>query len=99
MDVKINRQEAQKVADAVRSRFAAGMVRALEVGMSFDNDGDECIEIVIHLDKDYKEEDLLKGASGLNGHVIGVLRSDDLKHLKHLYPYIRYAEGELNDES
>ena len=98
MNVEISRQEAQKVADAVRSRFTTGIVRALDVGISFDNDGDECIEIVIHLDKDYKEEDLLKGAAGLNGHVIGVLR-DNLKHLRHLYPYIRYAEGELDADS
>ena len=95
MDVKITRQDAEEVAKVVRGRFDADIVRGLDMRLSHDHDGDECIRIVIHLDKDYKEEDLLKGSDDMNGHVIETLRDE----LKHLYPYIRYAEGELDDES
>ena len=56
--------------------------------LSTDHDGDDCIRIVVRLDKNYKEEDFLKGVVGLNGHVIDVLRDD----LKHLFPYIRFKK-------
>ena len=95
MDVKITRQDAEKVAEVIRGRFDADIVRGLDMRLSYDHDGDECIRIVIHLDKDYKEEDLLKGSADMNSHVIDTLR----KELKHLYPYIRYAEGELDAEA
>ena len=88
MDVEITDEDAEDVAEVIRNQFADGMVRGLEMGLSYDHDGDECIRIVVHLNKDSKEKDFLKGVVGLNGHVIDVLRDD----LKHLYPYIRFAE-------
>ena len=95
MDVKITRQDAEKVAEVIRGRFDADIVRGLDMGLSYDHDGDECIRIVVHLDKNPDEEVFRRGVGGVNGDVIDVLRDE----LKHLYPYIRFAEGELDDES
>ena len=95
MDVKITRQDAEEVAKVIRSQFEADIVRGLDMGLSYDHDGDECIRIVVHLDKNPDEEIFRRGAVGMNGHVIEALRDD----LKHLYPYIRYAEGELDAEA
>ena len=88
MNVEITDQDAEDVAEVIRRQFATGVVDSFDIGLSYDHDGDECIRIVIHLNKDFKEKDFLKGAVGLNGHVIDVLRDD----LKHLYPYIRFSE-------
>ena len=88
MDLKITRQDAEEVADVIRSRLGTDIVRGLNMRLSTDHDGDDCIRIVVRLDKNCKEKDFLKGAVGLNGHVIDVLRDD----LKHLFPYIRFKE-------
>ena len=95
MDVKITRQDAEKVAEVIRGRFDADIVRGLDMRLSYDHDGDECIRIVVHLDKNPDEEVFRRGAARMNGHVIDALRDE----LKHLYPYIRYAEGELDADA
>ena len=88
MDLKITMKDAKEVADAIRSRFDTDIVRGLNMRLSSDHYGDDCIRIVVQLDKNYKEKDFLNGVVGLNGHVIDVLRDD----LKHLFPYIRFKE-------
>ena len=88
MDLEITRQDAEAVADVIRNRLGFDNVRGLNMRLSSDHDGDDCIRIVVQLDKNYKEKDFLKGVVGLNGHVIDVLRDD----LKHLFPYIRFKE-------
>ena len=88
MDIKITMKDAKEVADAIRSRFDTDIVRGLNMRLSTDHDGDDCIRIVVKLDKNCKEEDFLNGVVGLNGHVSDVLRDD----LKHLFPYIRFKK-------
>ena len=95
MCVEITDQDAKEVLDVICSQFADGMVRGIDMELSYDHDGDECIRITVYTKRIRKIEKFANCTVGLNGRVIDVLRDE----LRHLYPYIRFTTRKFDDES
>ena len=95
MCIEITDQDAKEVLEAISGQFADGLVRGIDMGLSYDHDGDECIRITVYTKRIRKIEEFAKRTVGLNGRVIDILRDE----LRHLYPYIRFTTKKFDDES